>query len=190
MLLTAAGAYARRGHEVARHDVATSAGRSCIGSHLIPDAGDLAAVAAATMCLVNRERVLRDVPPLTDDASLDRAASSHSLEMVERDYFDHTSPSGSTAAQRILRSGYGSAVGVPGHGHRLRLAENIATAGGKLATPANIVASWMRSPDHRANILDPGLRATGIGVAPGMPARAADGWRGAAGTYTEDFLGL
>jgi uncharacterized protein YkwD len=151
--------------------------------------GDLAAVDAATLCLVNRERVRHARPSLADDPALDRAASAHSREMVSRDYFGHISPSGVSAARRILRAGYATAAGFARHSHRVRLAENLATAGGYLATPANIVASWMRSPAHRANILDPGLRSSGIGVAPGMPARVAGGWRGLAGTYTEDFLG-
>jgi uncharacterized protein YkwD len=186
-----AGGAKRNKYDVTRHDAAReSSGRACVGSHLVPDALDLAAVDAATLCLVNRERVSHGAPPLADDAPLDIAASAHSREMVERDYFDHVSPSGSTAAQRILGAGYDSTLGLPGRGHRLRLAENIATAGGRLATPASIVASWMRSPGHRANILDPGLRASGIGVVPAMPARVAGSWRGPAGTYTQDFLGL
>jgi uncharacterized protein YkwD len=90
---------------------------------------------------------------------------------------------------RILRSGYANAASFAGGGGRRLLAENLATGGGYLATPARIVAAWMHSPAHRANILDPGLRATGIGVATGMPSSLAAGWRGRAGTYTEDFVG-
>jgi uncharacterized protein YkwD len=189
-LPAAASGHGKRRARPVRH-VVVRAGvrRVCAGVNLIPRAGDLAAVAAATRCLVNRERVRHDRPPLVDNAPLDRVASAHSREMVRRDYFGHVSQSGSTAARRILRSGRATAADYAGHRHRLRLAENLATAGGYLATPARIVASWMRSPLHRANILDPGLRASGIGVAPGMPARSAHGWRGLAGTYTEDFLG-
>jgi uncharacterized protein YkwD len=201
MLPTAAGGrgLGKRKHHLARHRAhlarhpvvaRESSSRACAGSHLVPDAADLAAVAAATLCLVNRERASHGAPPLADDAPLDVVASAHSREMVERDYFDHVSPSGLTAAERILSAGDGSTVGLPGRGHRFRLAENIATAGGRLATPANIVASWMRSPAHRANILDPGLRASGTGVVPAMPARVGGAWRGPAGTYTQDFLGV
>jgi uncharacterized protein YkwD len=190
-LPAAAGGHVRRRHTPSRRRAAReSVGPACGGTRLVPRAGDLAAVDAATLCLVNRERVVRGRPALADNAALDRAASAHSREMVRRDYFDHVSPSGVTAAQRITRAGYASAAGFAGRGHRTQLAENIATAGGDLATPANIVASWMRSPGHRANILDPRLRATGIGVVAGMPARIAGGWRGGAGTYTEDFLGV
>jgi uncharacterized protein YkwD len=189
-LPVAAGGHAKRRHHVSRHHrVRKSRRRACAGAHLIPRPGNLTAVDAATLCLVNRERVRRARRPLVDYASLDRAAGAHSREMVRRDYFDHVSPSGVTAARRILRAGYASAASYQGHPHRLQLAENLATAGGYLATPARIVASWMGSPDHRANILDPGLRASGIGVAAGMPACVGRGWRGRAGTYTEDFVG-
>ncbi len=109
--------------------------------------------------------------------------------MVRRDYFEHVSPSGSTAAQRILRSGYADTAGFVRRRRSRVLAENLATAGGYLATPARIVATWMHSPAHRANILDPTLRASGVGVALGMPRSVAAGWRGPAGTYTEDFIG-
>jgi uncharacterized protein YkwD len=41
----------------------------------------------------------------------------------------------------------------------------------------------MHSPPHRANILDPGFRDAGVGVARGFPL----GGGGAAATYTVDF---
>jgi len=43
----------------------------------------------------------------------------------------------------------------------------------------------MHSPEHRANILNPGFREVGVGVVPGVPAPAAGGLAGA--TYTADF---
>ncbi|MCA1689917.1 MAG: CAP domain-containing protein, partial [Actinobacteria bacterium] len=62
--------------------------------------------------------------------------------------------------------------------------ENIAAAGGYLATPAATVKMWMGSPGHRANILDPAFRDTGIGVAPAAPALLTTG---PGASYTEDF---
>ena len=52
-------------------------------------------------------------------------------------------------------------------------------------TPRAIVAAWMASPGHRANILDARFRDTGIGVSPHPPASLADGQAGA--IYTQDF---
>ena len=63
--------------------------------------------------------------------------------------------------------------------------ENIAWGTLSLASPHAIVAAWMASPGHRANILDPSYRQTGIGVSPHPPVSLADGQPG--GIYTQDF---
>jgi uncharacterized protein YkwD len=156
---------------------------------MIPRVGDLSSLRAATLCLINRERLSHHEHPLVESVALGHAAAAHSRDMVSRNYFEHVSPSGSTAAQRILRSGYARAAGFMRRRRRWVLAENLATAGGYLASPVCIVAMWMQSPAHRANILDPTLRASGVGVALGMPHSLAAGWRGSAGTYTQDFVG-
>jgi uncharacterized protein YkwD len=48
-----------------------------------------------------------------------------------------------------------------------RRSSSARTSRGELAqsTPANIVALWMKSPGHRANLLDDGYREIGIGMA-------------------------
>ena len=54
---------------------------------------------------------------------------------------------------------------------------------GPTSSPRSMMQSWMNSAPHRANILTPGFRAVGLGVAPGVPGRAG----AAGGTYTTDF---
>jgi uncharacterized protein YkwD len=154
---------------------------ACSNASLVPDAGNLATVEQATLCLVNRERAADGLPALADNRSLDVVATAHSAEMVSRDYFSHRSPSGATAVTRIRTSGYVR------RSTRVAVGENVATAGGPLATPANVVRGWMISPQHRANILSRGFRASGVGVVLGMPSRDALGWRGSGATYTEDL---
>jgi hypothetical protein len=51
-----------------------------------------------------------------------------------------------------------------------------------------MVAAWMSSPGHRANILDPRFHDTAVGVSPHPPPALARGQAGA--TYTQDFGGL
>jgi hypothetical protein len=51
-----------------------------------------------------------------------------------------------------------------------------------------MVAAWMSSPGHRANILDPRFRDTAVGVSPHPPSSLARGQAGA--IYTQDFGGL
>jgi hypothetical protein len=51
-----------------------------------------------------------------------------------------------------------------------------------------MVAAWMSSPGHRANILDPRFHDTAVGVSPHPPPALARGQAGA--IYTQDFGGL
>jgi uncharacterized protein YkwD len=98
--------------------------------------------------------------------------------MVAHNFFSHVSPSHGDLLHRLRAAGYIR----PNHG--FTAGENIAAAGGAGATPAAIVAMWMNSPDHRANILDPAFRDTGIGVVAALPATVG---AGPGATYTQDF---
>ena len=144
----------------------------------VPTARHLGTARTAVLCLVNRERAARGLVALRADARLDRAAAAHSLDMVRHRYFDHTSPTGSTVLSRIRATGYLA------HARAWAAGENIAWATGRLATPTAIVAAWMHSPGHRANILRPQFRDVGTGVAVGVPA---PGIRLGGVTYTQDF---
>lgn len=158
--------------------LAPAAGAACANTGLVPSASNLAAIATATLCLVNRARRQAGLAPLGEDAALDRAAQGHSAAMVADDYFDHVGPDGLSIGQRIRATGY-----VPPAAGGL-LGENIAAGTGSAASAAATVAMWLRSPGHRANILDPSFTATGLGVSRGAPRllglRSGD-------TYTEDF---
>lgn len=140
------------------------------------------AVAAhdATLCLLNRERAAHGLGPLRANDALTRAARGHSSNMVSRRFFDHTAPGNVTFVERIKRARYaprgGWAVG-----------ENLAWGSGSLAQPLSIVASWMRSPGHRANILNGRFRAIGIGIARGIPISASAAVARSGATYTTDF---
>lgn len=100
--------------------------------------------------------------------------------MAFSDYFEHVGPRGQTPLARMRRVGYISSSRVG-----YEVGENIAWATLALATPRAIVAAWMASPAHRANILDPRYTETGIGVSPHPPASLAQGKPGA--IYTQDF---
>jgi uncharacterized protein YkwD len=151
----------------------------CPNANLEPSAADLAQINQATLCLVNKERVARGLAALAENAKLDAAAAHHSNDMIARNYFDHTAPGGETFDQRIRATGY-----IPGHAG-FALGENIAAGTRGLDTPAQIVASWMNSPEHRANILDPDYQETGVAATAAVPAQFAGGQPGA--TYTQDF---
>ena len=61
------------------------------------------------------------------------------------------------------------------------LGENIAWGTGRLASPTEIVDTWMHSPGHRQNILTASFRHIGLGVAVGNPLG------GGGATYVTDF---
>lgn len=153
---------------------------SCANALLRPSDANLSNIRAATLCLVNRERTSRGESALKDDGQLQQAAQGHSESMAAKDYFEHDGQSGDTPLSRMRSAGYifsshiGYAVG-----------ENIAWGTLSLATPKAIVAGWMASPGHRANILDATFRDTGVGVAPHPLASLARGQAGA--IYTQDF---
>jgi uncharacterized protein YkwD len=152
----------------------------CANTELRPAPGNLSLVRAATSCLVNRERAAHGERALSSSPRLQRAAQNHTESMAFRGYFAHVGPGGQTPLDRIRASGYihGSHMGY-------EVGENIAWGTGSLATPSAIVAAWMASPDHRANILDGRFRDTAIGVSSHLPWSIAHGQAG--GIYTEDF---
>lgn len=124
------------------------------------DDADLASLEADLLDRVNRVRAEHHLIPLVRRGDLDRVARAHSDDMARRGYFSHQSPDGANPVDRLARHGVTD----------MRLAaENL----GKTTESnpgAQIVRSWLRSPDHRGNLLAPALNFTGIGV-----ARGADG---------------
>ena len=135
----------------------------------MPSAANLATVAEATLCLLNGERADRGLATLRLNDRLQRAALGHGNDMVDHRYFAHEGRDGSQPAQRIRAAGY-----LSGGGH-WRIGENLAWGTGELATPKAIMAAWMDSPGHRANILQPAYREIGFGVLAGNPSSPQNG---------------
>jgi len=133
-------------------------------------------LANSALCLVNQERTSRGLKPLKANRRLGKAARAHARDMNLRGYFSHDSQGGGSFADRIRKAGYVPARVFPS------LGEDLAWGSGTLGTPREIVAGWMNSPGHRANILDPTFREGGMGVAFGDPGAGADGT-----TYALDF---
>src|SRR5687768_7477929 len=79
---------------------------ACDNANIAPTATNLAKVQKATLCLMNKERTKRGLGKLHSSARLRRAALKHSRAMVQRRFFDHTSPGGSTMVSRISKAGY------------------------------------------------------------------------------------
>ncbi len=154
-------------------------GDGCAGASLTPDQENLAVVRSATLCLINRERAAQHETALRLNPDLQNAAQAHSESMSGDDYFEHTGPGG-TVLERLEAAGY-----IAGGTLDYEIGENIAWGSMQDATPAAIVAAWMASPGHRANILNPDFRDTGIGISPSLPRSLGLGESGA--MYTQDF---
>jgi uncharacterized protein YkwD len=152
---------------------------SCPDSDLRPTQANSSRAEVATLCLVNVQRARHGERALRPNADLARSAAHHSQDMVFENYFDHVSPDGETPLDRIQASTY-----LPRRSSYM-LAENIALGTLQLSTPAAIVARWMKSSDHRVNILNPDFRDSGVGIVAKAPSRYANGQRGA--TYTQQF---
>ena len=155
--------------------------RACRNTRLRPTRKNLGLIRAATLCLINRERRRHGERALRPNKRLRRAAQAHSMSMADEDYFEHVGPRGQTPLARMRDVGYISRRPRVGY----EVGENIAWGTLWLASPRAIVAAWMASPGHRANILDRRYRETGIGVSSHPPTALAHGQPGA--IYTQDF---
>ncbi len=112
--------------------------------------------------LHNEARTQRGLEPLCVDPTLTEAARAHSEDMIEKDYFAHTTPGGGSLGERLKRFGY-----TP-EGYRFwKVGGNIAWHSGAEPEPENMFEGWMNSPPHRHNILEEDFRQIGIGTASG-----------------------
>ena len=105
----------------------------------------------------NAARAAHGLEPLSWDENTARAARAHAEDMLERNYFAHVTPEGTTPAERMWAAGV----------YEVEVGENIAYYEGY--TPdqavAKVVDDWMQSPHHRENILRPAFTHLGVGVA-------------------------
>jgi uncharacterized protein YkwD len=99
----------------------------------------------------NRERIAQGLSPLRWDESLATAAREHAQRMAQRNTLSHQLPGEPALQDRARQAGARYSV----------IAENVAEG----PSPEAIHSGWMRSPPHRANLLDPILTAVGIAVA-------------------------
>lgn len=92
--------------------------------------------------------------PLTMNPALRCAARVHSKQMVEEDFFDHTTPWGESPWDRMAAAGYSYSTA----------GENIAAGN---STAASTMQQWMDSDGHCGNIMKPDFTEIGVGYFPG-----------------------
>ncbi len=106
---------------------------------------------------LNAIRTTHGLVPLRLSEQLAAAAQQHTSEMLRRGYFSHSSADGLPYWKRIM--GYYPML--PGAGYSV--GENLLWTQGQIGA-GGAVAMWMRSPEHRRNILLPAWREIGIAV--------------------------
>lgn len=114
-----------------------------------PDAAE-ANYAYEVFELTNAEREKAGLSPFEWSDALADVATAHSKDMYDRGFFSHVNLDGLSPFDRMHNAGI----------HFSAAAENIASG---YRTPAEVVAGWMDSPGHRANILNPDLHKLGVG---------------------------
>jgi hypothetical protein len=102
---------------------------------------------------INKERTLRNLLSLESNQKLHNAAQIKAQDMIDRHYFSHTDPEGNYIWPTITAQGYAP---------YLQLGENLAI---EFFDTESLVAAWMNSPTHRANVLNEGFKDQGMGVA-------------------------
>jgi uncharacterized protein YkwD len=108
---------------------------------------------AQVIALINAERAVYGLQPVTLDETLGAAAKGYAEYMAGANFFAHKGLDGSTLVTRAEAAGYKNWS---------FLAENLAAG---QPTAARVVSAWMKSPSHRANVLSAEAAQVGIGRA-------------------------
>src|SRR5258706_14834631 len=98
----------------------------------------------------NRERAAHGLSTLKWSASLAEAARRHALLMAEENALSHQFPGEADLASRAAHEGARFST----------IAENVALG----PSAETIHQQWMKSPPHRANLLDPQMNSAGIAL--------------------------
>lgn len=131
-----------------------------------------AAVAARVLALVNAARAegrhcggdrFEPAQALALSDTLNEAASGHAWDMAARGETGHEGSDGSYAADRITRAGYAWSAA----------AENVAAGQPDAET---VVAAWLESPGHCANVMGPYFTEMGIAFAIAASKRPSIYW--------------
>ncbi|WP_078381122.1 SafA/ExsA family spore coat assembly protein [Sutcliffiella halmapala] len=120
----------------------------------IPELGEEKSLEEQVAVLVNQERSKHGLKPLKMNWELSRVARYKSQDMIDKNYFSHTSPTYGSPFTMI--SNFGITYRAAG--------ENIA-AGQR--TPQEVMNAWMNSDGHRKNILSTQYTEIGVGYAKG-----------------------
>jgi hypothetical protein len=122
---------------------------------VIPRSDHLAAILTALLVeQTNEERAMEELGGLLVSERLTLAAQMKADDMVARGYFAHDAPDGTTPWHWFEKAGYAYAAA----------GENLAV---NFTESRDVTNAWMRSPTHRANIMNGTYTEIGIATAHG-----------------------
>lgn len=119
---------------------------------VVPTINDIKAAENEVVRLVNVERINRGLQPLTQNWQLSRVARYKSQDMINKNYFDHISPTYGSPFTMMENFG----IKFTAAGENIAMGQN---------SPSAVMNSWMNSPGHRSNILSPAYNQIGVGLA-------------------------
>ena len=105
--------------------------------------------------LVNQERTKAGLQQMKVDTTLVNLARKKSQDMIDKNYFGHTSPTYGSPFNMLKQAGVSYYTA----------GENLAGAGSVESAHSMLMAS----PGHRANILNSRFNNFGVGIAKGGP---------------------
>jgi uncharacterized protein YkwD len=124
-------------------------------SDVCPGANDRGAAASlqarSVRCLVNWARAQEQRPGLRPSRALRRAAELKGRGVASCGELSHA-PCSSRVTDAVRQSGY----------RYSSFGENLFAGIDRHVSPRDVVAAWLQSPPHRANILRPGFREVGF----------------------------
>jgi len=106
------------------------------------------------LAIVNQDRSKEGLTPLRQNQQLQMAATAKAQNMLNKGYFSHNSPDGTTPWDFIKSAGFSYQYA----------GENLAI---NYTNPNELLADFLRSPSHRDNLLSPLFTETGVAVVTG-----------------------
>ncbi len=131
---------------LAKDYIATNEGRD----------NNLAAVISGVLTtLTNEQRIANNLPTLSPNELLEKAAQMQADDMATKGYFAHTSPDGKSPWYWLELAGYEYSYA----------GENLAV---NFFESEEVAKAWMNSPKHKSNIVKKNFTEIGIATSAGM----------------------
>ncbi len=128
-----------------------------------------AIIQSEIILLTNAERAQNNVLAVKENLLLDQSAQAKAKDMARLSYFAHNGPDGKQPWAWITEAGYDYQYA----------GENLAV---RFVDSKDVLAGWMASPTHRANIIKPVYTETGVGIAQGI-------YKGEPATFVVQYFG-